>query len=54
MKNKLIISLVLIVLSISGHTQTKETAIDIVAKSDKIARGSTSYAEVKITSVRPK
>lgn len=32
----------------------QQEAKDIVAKADKIARGKTSYAEVKITSVRPK
>jgi len=32
----------------------EKTALEIVKKSDKIARGKTSYAEVKITSVRPK
>jgi len=55
MKNrKLKISLLLILITYFGYTQTKENALEIVTKSDKIARGNTSYAEVKITSVRPK
>jgi len=44
----LLMSLVLVV------NFTAQNALEIVDKSDKIARGTTSYSEVKITSVRPK
>lgn len=54
MKNKLIIIGILFLFNLSSHAkviQIQQTAKEIVAKADKMARGKTSFAEVKITSV---
>ncbi|HHC80660.1 MAG TPA: outer membrane lipoprotein-sorting protein [Flavobacteriia bacterium] len=46
---------IIFLLFLTSWPQIKaQTATEIVNKSDKIARGTTSYAEVKITVVRPK
>lgn len=52
---KIIIKTTLIVLlAVYLSPTTAQNAIEIITKSDEIVRGKTSYAEVKISSIRPK